>query len=53
MNRLTTAFLDLSPTGLPAAIVNVDTAIKVVFVHVFVKIVLKAGAYPNFSIQIE
>ncbi|MCW2263725.1 hypothetical protein EDF67_11115 [Sphingobacterium sp. JUb78] len=38
VDRLTTAFLELSPTGLPAAIVNVDSAINAAAANVFAKV---------------
>jgi len=38
VDRLTVAFLELSPAGLLAAIVNVDTAIKAAAAIVFAKV---------------
>jgi len=38
VDRSTTAFLGFGTSGLPAAIVNVDTAIKTAVVNVFAKV---------------
>ncbi|MNL62123.1 hypothetical protein D3C87_1861170 [compost metagenome] len=45
VDRLTAAFLELSPAGLLAAIVNVDTAIKAAAANVFAKVFIISLCY--------
>ncbi|MCY1464594.1 hypothetical protein D9M71_826360 [compost metagenome] len=45
VDRLTVAFLELSPTGLPAAIVHVDIVIKAAAANVFAKVFIMSLYY--------